>query len=71
MIEMDTNAGRYTILYGFSDFELDEDFDVSSPSASISSDFTPLGSIRKLEDLCSSDLYSDKTKPKAGLGYAF
>ena len=64
MIEMDTNAGRYTILYGFSDFELDEDFDVSSPSASISSDFTPLGSIRKLEDLYSVDLYTGERSQK-------
>jgi hypothetical protein len=37
-----------------------EDVVVSSHGAGISSDFTPIGSIRKLEVLCSVDLYTDK-----------
>ena len=48
---MDAKRQPLRRLYGFSDFELGEDFGVSSHSAGISSDFTPLGSIRKLEDL--------------------
>ena len=58
---MDAKRQPLRLLYGFSDFELGEDFGVSSHSAGISSDFTPLGSIRKLEDLARLDLYTDKT----------
>ena len=47
---MDAKRQPLRLLYGFSDFELDEDFGASSHSVGISSDFTPLGSIRKLED---------------------
>ena len=49
-------------LYRVSDFELGEDYpasdNVSSHSVGISSDFTPLGFIRKLEDLSPSNFYS-------------
>ena len=37
---------------------------VSSHSVGISSDFTPLGSIRKLEVLCSVDLYTGERSQK-------
>lgn len=46
-----SNLARTTLIGG----------NVSSHSAGISSDFTPLGSIRKLEDLARLDLYTGKT----------
>ena len=48
---MDAKRQPLHLLYGFSDFELGENFGVSSHSAGISSDFTPLGDTRKLEGL--------------------
>jgi hypothetical protein len=57
-------------LYGFSDFELGEDFGASSLSAGISSDFTLLGSIRKLEDLARL-IYIPTNDAKSRLGRAF
>ena len=61
---MDAKRQSLRTLYDFSDFELGEDFDVSSHSAGISSDFTPLGSIRKLEGLCSVGLYTGERSQK-------
>ena len=60
------NASGYDpYVYRVSSFEPGEDYlnrrQRSSHSAGISSDFTPLGSIRKLEDLARLDLYTGKT----------
>lgn len=70
VIEVDAKRQPLRLLYGFSDFELGEDFGVSSHDAGISSDFTLLGSIHKLEVLCSFDLYTGKRCQKPVLGCA-